>query len=74
LNALFQSTKSHEAAHRESAFRIFTALPTVASKEHLDFFKDIFLAGLRDQAPQVLLTNVLMADFTGPTFSIQGSL
>jgi importin-5 len=53
LNALFQSTKSPEAAHRESAFRVFAALPTLVEKQHLDLLKDVFLVGLQDQAPQV---------------------
>ena len=53
LNALFQSTKSPEAAHRESAFRVFAALPTLVDKQHIDLLKDVFLAGLQDQAPQV---------------------
>ena len=53
LNALFQSTKSPEAAHRESAFRVFAALPTLVDKQHIDLLKDVFLAGLQDQAPHV---------------------
>lgn len=58
LNALFQSTKSPEAAHRESAFRVFAALPTLADdKEHVNVFKEIFVAGLQDPAPQVYSLN-----------------
>jgi hypothetical protein len=67
LNALFQSTKSPEAAHRESAFRVFTALPTLVDKQHTDILKDVFLAGLQDQAPQVYdaiyMTDIHRSDF-----------
>jgi importin-5 len=60
LNALFQSTKSPEAAHRESAFRVFAALPTLVDPDHIDVIKNVFLAGLQDQAPQVSKTNIYL--------------
>jgi importin-5 len=53
LNALFQSTKSPETAHRESAFRVFAALPTLVDISHADLLQSVFLAGLTDQKPQV---------------------
>jgi hypothetical protein len=53
LNVLFQSTKSPEAAHRESAFRVFAALPTLVEDEHAAVLKGVFLEGLQDHAPQV---------------------
>jgi importin-5 len=53
LNAIFQSSKSPEPAHRESAFRVFAALPSLVSNEHGDLLKNVFLAGLQDSAPQV---------------------
>ena len=55
LAALFQSTKSPEPAHRESAFRVFAALPTLVDKEHSDVLKTVFLGGLQDQNPKVSL-------------------
>lgn len=60
LNALFQSTKSPEAAHRESAFRVFAALPTLVDPDHIDVIKNVFLAGLQDQAPQVSKANIYL--------------
>ena len=53
LNALFQSTKSPEPAHRESAFRVFAALPSIVDKSHVDLLRGVFLEGLQDRAPQV---------------------
>jgi importin-5 len=53
LNALFQSTKSAQPAHRESAFRVFAALPTLVDKQHIDLLKSLFLQGLQDPAPKV---------------------
>lgn len=53
LSALFQSTKSPEPAHRESAFRVIAALPTIVDQQHLDALKDVFLHGLQDQSPVV---------------------
>lgn len=55
LGALFQSTKSPEPAHRESAFRVFAALPTLVDKEHSEVLKTVFLGGLQDQNPKVSL-------------------
>jgi importin-5 len=60
LNALFQSTKSSEAAHRESAFRVFAALPTLVDPDHIDVLKNVFLVGLQDQAPQVFTGNIYL--------------
>jgi importin-5 len=53
LAALFQSTKSPEPAHRESAFRVFAALPSIVDKSHVELLKGVFLEGLQDPAPQV---------------------
>jgi importin-5 len=55
LGALFESTKSPEPAHRESAFRVFAALPTLVDKQHSDALKTVFLGGLQDQNPKVSL-------------------
>lgn len=57
LGALFQSTKSPEPAHRESAFRVFAALPTLVDKQHIDLLQNVFLAGLQDQNAQVSIWN-----------------
>ena len=53
MNALFHSTKSSEPAHRESAFRVFAALPTLVDNEHADVLKHVFMTGLQDHAPPV---------------------
>jgi len=58
LNALFQSTKSVEAAHRESAFRIFAALPTLVDTSHSDVLQSVFLAGLTDPTPDVTQSTI----------------
>lgn len=74
LNALFQSSKSHEAAHRESAFRVFAALPSIVDKQHVDLLKGVFLAGLQDQAPQVLGAMERVFNFVGSALGFQSSL
>jgi len=58
LNALFQSTKSPEAAHRESAFRVFAALPTLVDISHADVLQSVFLAGLTDPTPEVTQSTI----------------
>jgi importin-5 len=56
LNALEQSTKSPEPVHRESAFRVFAALPTVVPETHIDLLKEVFFQGLQDPVALVFLS------------------
>jgi hypothetical protein len=73
LNALFQSTKSPEAAHRESAFRVFASLPNLVDPDHIDVLKNVFLAGLQDHAG-VVLAGEFFFNLAGSTFCIQGCM
>jgi hypothetical protein len=67
LAALFQSTKSPEPAHRESAFRVFAALPSIVDKSHIELLKGVFLEGLQDPAPQVAPTRQIPYLIPGPS-------
>ncbi|ODQ56549.1 ARM repeat-containing protein [Saitoella complicata NRRL Y-17804] len=55
LQALFSCSKSPEAAHRESAYRVFAAVPTLIGSQHADILKGAFQAGLEDQSQEVRL-------------------
>lgn len=50
--ALFECSQSPNAAHRESAFRIFATVPELISDQHVDALKAVFLTSLTDAESQ----------------------
>lgn len=50
--ALFECSQSPNAAHRESAFRIFATVPELISDQHVDALKSVFLTSLTDAESQ----------------------
>lgn len=61
LSALFECSQSPSAAHRESAFRIFAAVPELISNQHNDTLKSVFMNSLTDVESQ----EVRMQTFEG---------
>ena len=54
LKALFQCSQSQNAAHRESAFRIFASVPELISDQHTDTLKNVFMGSLTDAESQAV--------------------
>lgn len=54
LKALFECSQSPNAAHRESAFRIFASVPELIAGQHTDALKNAFMAGLTDAESQAV--------------------
>ncbi|KAI8992324.1 armadillo-type protein [Pilobolus umbonatus] len=54
LTALFECSQSPNAAHRESAFRIFATVPELIAGQHTDTLKGVFLASLTDAESQTV--------------------
>ena len=48
LSALFQSSQSNDASHREGAFRIFATTPGIINKQHADIVQGVFAKGFKD--------------------------
>lgn len=46
---LFQCSKSINPGQRESAFRVFSSIPKIVEKEHVEVLKEIFQFGLQDE-------------------------
>ncbi|KAI8073867.1 armadillo-type protein [Gongronella butleri] len=59
--ALFECSQSPNAAHRESAFRIFGAVPEVIADQHVDTLRSVFLASLTDQQSQEVRLEAMKA-------------
>lgn len=58
LKALFECSQSPNAAHRESAFRIFASVPELIAGQPTDAVKNVFMSSLTDpesQAVRILL-------------------
>lgn len=54
LKALFDCTQSPNAAHRESAFRIFATVPDLIAGQHTDALKNVFMTSLTDSESQAV--------------------
>jgi hypothetical protein len=52
MSALFECSRSPSAELRESALRIFTAVPDLISDQHNDALKGVFSASLADPESQ----------------------
>lgn len=52
MAALFECSRSPSAELRESALRIFTAVPDLISDQHNDALKGVFSASLSDPESQ----------------------
>ncbi|KAF7725557.1 hypothetical protein EC973_009512 [Apophysomyces ossiformis] len=73
LKALFECSQSPNAAHRESAFRIFAAVPELISGQHTDALKSVFLSNLtfnesqavRLEATKAAAAYIIQADSAG---------
>ncbi|ORX52437.1 ARM repeat-containing protein, partial [Hesseltinella vesiculosa] len=59
--ALFECTQSPNAAHRESAFRIFASVPEIIADQHVDTLRGIFLASLTDAQSQEVRLEAMKA-------------
>ncbi|KAI9303801.1 armadillo-type protein [Cunninghamella echinulata] len=59
--ALFECSQSPNAAHRESAFRIFAAVPELISDQHVDALKNVFLTSLTDAESQQVRLEAMKA-------------
>lgn len=54
LKALFECSQSPNAAHRESAFRIFASVPELIAGHHTDAVKGVFMTSLTDAESQAV--------------------
>ncbi|KAI7854692.1 armadillo-type protein, partial [Circinella umbellata] len=61
LKALFQCSQSQNAAHRESAFRIFASVPELISDQHTDTLKNVFMGSLTDAESQAVRFEAMKA-------------
>ncbi|KAI8343761.1 hypothetical protein BC941DRAFT_100252 [Chlamydoabsidia padenii] len=59
--ALFECSQSPNAAHRESAFRIFATVPELISDQHVDALKSVFLTSLTDAESQEVRLEAMKA-------------
>ncbi|CCJ30144.1 unnamed protein product, partial [Pneumocystis jirovecii] len=55
---LFQCSKSINPGQRESAFRVFSSIPKIVEKEHVEVLKEIFQFGLQDENIKVRLSSL----------------
>ncbi|MBE7180804.1 MAG: hypothetical protein INR71_06275, partial [Terriglobus roseus] len=58
LGVLFQLSQSDVEGQRESAFRIFTAAPTIIEKQHEAVVLEAFATGFKDAADAVKIAAV----------------
>lgn len=54
LTALFECSQSPNAAHRESAFRIFASVPDLIADQPTDAVKNVFMRSLTDPESQAV--------------------
>lgn len=54
LKALFECSQSPNAAHRESAFRIFASVPELIAGQPTDAVKNVFMSSLTDPESQAV--------------------
>jgi hypothetical protein len=60
MAALFECSRSPSAELRESALRIFTAVPDLISDQHNDALKGVFSASLADPESQNVSATLAM--------------
>ncbi|KAI9339498.1 armadillo-type protein [Pilaira anomala] len=61
LKALFECSQSPNAAHRESAFRIFASVPDLIAGQPTDAVKNVFMRSLTDPESQAVRLEAMKA-------------
>ncbi|CEP09674.1 hypothetical protein [Parasitella parasitica] len=61
LKALFDCSQSPNAAHKESAFRIFASVPELIAGQHTEALKGVFMTSLTDTDNQAVQKEAMKA-------------